>query len=140
MEESAGFVLDEDVTLRGPDPSSPDVHRAGCPSRAVLEHVTSRWGVLVLTSLRERSYRFSELRRRVGGVSEKMLAQTLQTLQRDGFVHRDAQPVIPPRVDYSLTPMGREVADQVWALTRWVEGRLDDVFAARVGYDADRKA
>ncbi|TYC05532.1 helix-turn-helix transcriptional regulator [Micromonospora sp. WP24] len=140
MDVSGGFVLDEEVTLRGCDSSSPDVNRVGCPSRPVLEHVTSRWGVLVLASLRERSYRFSELRRRVGGVSEKMLAQTLQTLQRDGFVHRDAQPVIPPRVDYSLTPMGREVADQVWALTRWVEGRLDDVFAARAAYDADRAA
>ncbi|RKN21272.1 transcriptional regulator [Micromonospora musae] len=140
MDVSGGFVLDEEVTLRGCVSSSPDVNRVGCPSRPVLEHVTSRWGVLVLASLRERSYRFSELRRRVGGVSEKMLAQTLQTLQRDGFVHRDAQPVIPPRVDYSLTPMGREVADQVWTLTRWVEGRLGDVFAARAAYDADRAA
>jgi DNA-binding HxlR family transcriptional regulator len=117
---------------------SPDVNRAGCPSRVVLEHVTSRWGVLVLASLLERSYRFSELRRRVGGVSEKMLAQTLQTLERDGFVHRDAKPVIPPRVDYSLTPLGREVADQISALTRWVEDRLDDVFAARNAYDGAR--
>ena len=82
----------------------------------VLEHVTSRWGVLVLAALLERSYRFSELRREVGGVSEKMLAQTLQTLERDGFVHRDAKPVIPPRVDYSLTELGREAAEQVWAL------------------------
>jgi DNA-binding HxlR family transcriptional regulator len=115
---------------------SPDVNRAGCPSRAVLEHVTSRWGVLVLAALLERSYRFSELRRHVGGVSEKMLAQTLQILERDGFVHRDAKPVIPPRVDYSLTPLGREVAGQVSALTRWVESKLDDVLAAREAYDS----
>lgn len=114
----------------------PNVNRAECPSRLVLEHVTSRWGVLVLAALLERSYRFSELRRHVGGVSEKMLAQTLQTLERDGFVHRDAKPVIPPRVDYSLTPTGREAAEQVWALSRWVEGKLDDVFAAREAYDA----
>jgi DNA-binding HxlR family transcriptional regulator len=106
----------------------------------VLEHVTSRWGVLVLAALLERSYRFSELRREVSGVSEKMLAQTLQTLERDGFVHRDAQPVIPPRVDYSLTVLGREVAEQVWALTRWVENRLDDVFAARTAYDGTRES
>src|SRR3954462_3477635 len=104
---------------------SPDVNRAGCPSRVVLEHVTSRWGVLVLAALLERSYRFSALRRRIGGVSEKMLAQTLQTLERDGFVHRAAQPVIPPRVDYSLTPLGRRAAEQVWALSRWVENNLD---------------
>ena len=123
-----------------PADASPDANRAGCPHRAVLEHVTTRWGVLVLTSLLERSYRFSELRRRVGGVSEKMLAQTLQILERDGFVHRDAKPVIPPRVDYSLTPLGREVAEQVSALARWLESKLDDVVAAREAYDGLRKS
>ncbi|MEE1808219.1 MULTISPECIES: winged helix-turn-helix transcriptional regulator [Streptomyces] len=117
----------------------PDVNRQMCPSRLVLEHVTSRWGVLVLAALLERSYRFSELRREVGGVSEKMLAQTLQTLERDGFVHRDAKPVIPPRVDYSLTGLGREAAEQVWALARWTERRLDAVHAAREVYDAEKK-
>ncbi|MFJ5718769.1 winged helix-turn-helix transcriptional regulator [Streptomyces sp. NPDC093149] len=116
----------------------PDVNRQMCPSRLVLEHVTSRWGVLVLAALLERSYRFSELRREVGGVSEKMLAQTLQTLERDGFVHRDAKPVIPPRVDYSLTALGREAAEQVWALARWTERRLDAVQAARGTYDRQK--
>ncbi|MCX4969960.1 helix-turn-helix transcriptional regulator [Streptomyces sp. NBC_00654] len=116
----------------------PDVNRAMCPSRLVLEHVTSRWGVLVLAALLERSYRFSELRRTVGGVSEKMLAQTLQTLERDGFVHRDAKPVIPPRVDYSLTELGREAAQQVWELARWTERRVDAVRAAREAYDEAR--
>jgi DNA-binding HxlR family transcriptional regulator len=119
---------------------TPNVRRANCPSRAVLEHVTSRWGVLVLAALLERSYRFSELRREIGGVSEKMLAQTLQILERDGFVLRDAKPVIPPRVDYSLTPMGRQVAKQVWTLSRWVEDKLDDVLTARESYDDARDA
>ncbi|MFE5240848.1 MULTISPECIES: winged helix-turn-helix transcriptional regulator [unclassified Streptomyces] len=114
------------------------VNQPMCPSRLVLEHVTSRWGVLVLAALLERSYRFSELRRTVGGVSEKMLAQTLQTLERDGFVHRDAKPVIPPRVDYSLTPLGKEAADQVWGLARWAERRLDDVETSRQAYDGAR--
>ena len=118
--------------------SPPDVNRADCPSRGVLEHVTSRWGVLVLAALLERSYRFSELRRHVGGVSEKMLAQTLQALERDGFVHRDAKSVIPPRVDYSLTPMGEEVATQMKALTRWVQNKLPNVFEARAAYDGAR--
>jgi DNA-binding HxlR family transcriptional regulator len=116
----------------------PDVNDTMCPSRIVLEHVTSRWGVLILAALLERSYRFSELRRAVGGVSEKMLAQTLQTLERDGFVHRDAKPVIPPRVDYSLTALGKEAADQVWALARWTERRVEDVERARVAYDEAR--
>ncbi|WP_097982451.1 winged helix-turn-helix transcriptional regulator [Streptomyces sp. f150] len=115
-----------------------DIKQPMCPSRLILEHVTSRWGVLVLVALLERSYRFSELRREVGGVSEKMLAQTLQTLERDGFVHRDAKPVIPPRVDYSLTPLGIGAAEQVSALGRWIERQVDAVQAARAAYDEAR--
>jgi DNA-binding HxlR family transcriptional regulator len=111
-----------------------------CPHRLVLEHVTSRWGVLVLISLLERSYRFSELRRAIGRVSEKMLTQTLQTLERDGLVHRDAKPVIPPRVDYSLTELGREAAEQVRALASWTQERMDQVQAARRTYDEARQA
>src|SRR4051812_30527722 len=98
-----------------------------CPYRLVLEHVTSRWGVLVLIELLDRPYRFSELRRAIGTVSEKMLTQTLQTLERDGLIHRDAQPVIPPRVDYSLTDLGREAAEQVRALALWTERRMPEV-------------
>ncbi|MFE5756302.1 winged helix-turn-helix transcriptional regulator [Streptomyces massasporeus] len=116
-----------------------------CPYRLVLEHVTSRWGVLVLTELLNRPYRFSELRRAVSaygnrGVSEKMLTQTLQTLERDGLVHRDAKPVIPPRVDYSLTDLGREAAEQVKALAAWTHQRMDDVEQARRAYDEARAA
>ncbi|MFE9767785.1 winged helix-turn-helix transcriptional regulator [Streptomyces sp. NPDC005808] len=111
---------------------------AMCPHRLVLEHVTSRWGVLVLIELNERSHRFSELRRAIGRVSEKMLTQTLQTLERDGLVHRDAKPVIPPRVDYSLTDLGREAARLVSALGVWTEERMDDVVKAREEYDRAR--
>ncbi|MEW2162970.1 helix-turn-helix domain-containing protein [Streptomyces sp. NPDC007084] len=116
---------------------------AMCPYRLVLEHVTSRWGVLVLIELLERPYRFSELRRAVGWVgrpvSEKMLTQTLQTLERDGLVHRDAKPVIPPRVDYSLTELGREAAEQVRSLARWTEVRMADVERSRAAYDEARE-
>ncbi|MFF7974503.1 winged helix-turn-helix transcriptional regulator [Streptomyces sp. NPDC007905] len=115
-----------------------------CPYRLVLEHVTSRWGVLVLIELLERPYRFSELRRAISrwggrGVSEKMLTQTLQTLERDGLVHRDAQPVIPPRVDYSLTDLGREAAEQVRSLARWTHDRMGRVEKARQAYDEARE-
>ncbi|MFJ5529503.1 winged helix-turn-helix transcriptional regulator [Streptomyces sp. NPDC093261] len=112
-----------------------------CPYRLVLEHVTSRWGVLVLIELLDRPYRFSELRRaieRVGRISEKMLTQTLQTLERDGLVHRDAKPVIPPRVDYSLTDLGREAAEQVRALALWTQQRIPDVERSRRAYDEAR--
>jgi len=109
-----------------------------CPSRLILEHMTSRWGVLVLAVLLDGTHRFSELRRTIGGVSEKMLAQTLQTLERDGFVHREAHPVIPPHVDYSLTGLGREAASRVWALAGWAEERVPEVLEARAAYDAAR--
>lgn len=107
-----------------------------CPQRLVMEHVTSRWGTLVLIALLERSYRFGELRREIGRVSEKMLTQTLQTLERDGLVHRDAKPVIPPRVDYSLTDLGREAADQVRSVAQWAERRVTAIQRAREEYDA----
>lgn len=100
---------------------------ADCPSRGVLDHVTSRWGVLALVALRDGTLRFSELRRRIGGVSEKMLAQTLQALEEDGFVLRTAHPEVPPRVDYRLTPLGTEVAAHVAALVDWIELNLPRV-------------
>ncbi|MYR43356.1 helix-turn-helix domain-containing protein, partial [Streptomyces sp. SID5910] len=108
------------------------------------EHITSRWGVLVLIELLDRPHRFSELRRAVGrvgrSVSEKMLTQTLQTLERDGLVHRDAKPVIPPRVDYSLTPLGHEAAERVRGLAEWTHERMTDVERARQEYDETRAA
>lgn len=102
-----------------------------CPSRGVLEHVTSRWGTLVLVSLRDGTLRFSELRRQVTGVSEKMLAQTLRSLEQDGFVARQVHPVIPPHVDYALTPLGQELASQLVRLTNWIEVNLGRVLTAR---------
>lgn len=119
-------------------PGGPVDAEGMCPHRLVMEHVTSRWGVLVLLELLERPYRFSELRRAIGRVSEKMLTQTLQTLERDGLVHRDAKPVIPPRVDYSLTDLGREAAAQVKALATWTAERMRDVEEARRTYDKAR--
>ncbi|WP_202235436.1 winged helix-turn-helix transcriptional regulator [Actinacidiphila reveromycinica] len=111
----------------------------GCPERAVLEHVTSTWGVLVLVELAGAgTLRPSELRRRIGGVSEKMLAQTLRTLERDGFVRRLAHPVIPPHVDYDLTPLGHQVAGKVRALAEWTAGNMAAVAAAQRAYDAAR--
>ncbi|MBT2897180.1 MULTISPECIES: helix-turn-helix domain-containing protein [unclassified Streptomyces] len=115
-----------------------DVFSRQCPSRTTLEHATGRWGSLTLGALYEGSLRFNELRRRVDGVSEKMLAQTLHALERDGLVLREAQPVNPPRVDYELTPFGREVTEKLLGLIRFVEGRMDDVLAARTRYDEAR--
>lgn len=102
-----------------------------CPSREILNHVCSRWGVLVLVVLLDGTHRFSELRRKIGGVSEKMLSQTLQSLEQDGFIDRKALPVVPPHVEYSLTPLGEEVAMQVNGLTTWIEQNLPRIMAAR---------
>ncbi len=122
---------------RTPEEDLPyDVFSRVCPSRSTLEHATGRWGALTLGALYDGSFRFNELRRRVDGVSEKMLAQTLHTLERDGLVLREAQATNPPRVDYELTPLGREVAVRLMALIECVEGRMDEVLAARERYDA----
>jgi len=102
-----------------------------CPSRDVLKHVTSRWGVLILVALRDGTHRFSDLRRKMGGVSEKMLAQTLQWLEQDGFVNRVSYPVVPPHVEYSLTPLGEQVSEKVAALADWIEMNLPQVMASR---------
>jgi DNA-binding HxlR family transcriptional regulator len=102
-----------------------------CPSREVLNNVCSRWGVLVLIVLGSGMHRFSELRREISGVSEKMLSQTLQRLEHDGFVDRKALPVVPPHVEYRLTPMGEEVAARVEGLATWVETNLPRIMAAR---------
>lgn len=114
-----------------------DVYDPACPARAVLEHVTSRWGVLALSALQQRTYRFSELRRRIGGVSEKMLAQTLQTLDRDGLVRREAYPQVPPRVEYSLTVRGKEAAALIEALVTWVETRMPAISDSQQRRDHD---
>ena len=92
-----------------------------CPSREILKHVTSRWGVLLLVALLAGTHRFSDLRRKVVGISEKMLAQTLQVLEADGFVERTVYPVIPPHVEYDLTTTGVEIATRVEALADWIE-------------------
>lgn len=107
------------------------VFPAACSSRVLLDHVTSKWGVLVLVSLSEGSQRWSELRRRAEGISEKMLAQTLKTLEADGLVDRDQKPVMPPRVDYSLTPLGEELAAVLVPLLRWVGHHSDEIIGAR---------
>lgn len=116
-----------DLPARLPATIADGVFPAGCPSRTVLDHITSKWGVLILLSLSEGDQRWSELRRRAEGISEKMLAQTLKTLERDGLVRRDAQPVIPPRVDYSLTERGRELSTLLIPLVTWAFDNADAI-------------
>ncbi len=108
-----------------------NLYAADCPSRGVLDHLTSRWGSLILILLLEGTHRFSEIRRTIGGVSEKMLAQSLQQLEADGFLTRTVFPTVPPKVEYSLTPLGREAASHIKTLTDWVEYSLPKVMKVR---------
>jgi DNA-binding HxlR family transcriptional regulator len=120
-------VSDEFRALRAVFPNG--VPAAACPSRIVLDHVMSRWGVLVLVALAGRTLRWSQLRRTVQGVSEKMLAQTLQTLERDGLVHREALPVIPPHVEYRLTELGEGLVRRLAPLMEWLAEHSEAIVA-----------
>ena len=97
-----------------------DAFAPDCPTRVLLDHITSRWGVLILVALSSGTMRWGELRRWARGISEKMLAQTLRTLEADGLVLREQRPVVPPHVDYSLTDRGRELAALLLPLMEWI--------------------
>ena len=114
-------------------PQPGDVFDMNCPSRTVLDHVTSKWAVLVLVALHRGPKRFSALRRAVGGVSEKMLAQTLRTLEADGFLLREVAPTTPPQVTYSLTTLGTELTEHLTVLLGWIEARIPEIEDARRG-------
>ncbi|MFV5310808.1 helix-turn-helix domain-containing protein [Acinetobacter schindleri] len=98
-----------------------------CPSREILEHLTNKWSVLVLRCLSEGVHRFSELKQRIEGVSEKMLAQTLKMLEQDGFILRTVYPVVPPKVEYQLTITGSQAAEKINYLIGWVEQSLPEI-------------
>ncbi|MDT0167270.1 helix-turn-helix domain-containing protein [Actinotalea sp. AC32] len=102
-----------------------------CASRTVLDHVTSKWGVLVLVALADGTARWGELRRAIEGISEKMLAATLRTLEADGFVRRTAHPEVPPRVEYSLEPRGEELVARLLPLMDWIVENADDIVGGR---------
>jgi DNA-binding HxlR family transcriptional regulator len=126
-----------DPTADGVDPTlEADVFARGCNSRAALQNATGRWGALALAALNEGPYRFSALRRRVDGVSERMLSQTLQTLERDGLVHREVLETIPPKVEYSLTELGADVAAKITALIELLESQVPKIVASQASYDA----
>ncbi|MEG1235428.1 winged helix-turn-helix transcriptional regulator [Acinetobacter terrestris] len=98
-----------------------------CPSREILEHLTTKWSVLVLRCLSDGVHRFSELKQRIEGVSEKMLAQTLKVLEKDGFLIRTVYPVVPPKVEYQLTILGAQAAEKMTLLTGWIERNLPEI-------------
>jgi DNA-binding HxlR family transcriptional regulator len=119
--------------------SAPEPHSArACLSREVLDRVGDKWSVMVIHQIGAGTVRFTELRRSIGSISQRMLTVTLRGLERDGIVTRTVYPVIPPRVDYTLTPMGRSLLATICQLVAWADSHLGDVEAARAAYDARR--
>jgi DNA-binding HxlR family transcriptional regulator len=111
-----------------------------CPyTRVILEQIGARWTVLVVLSLQDGSLRFSELRRRIGGVSPKVLTQTLRILERDGIVARQVHAEVPPRVEYSLTELGHSLEQPITAVRLWAEAHVPDILAARDAYDLSKQ-
>lgn len=126
------------VQQQGPEQEAGIVFTAECPGRAVFNHIASRWGLLLLVTLGEGPLRFHLLRDRIEGISEKMLSQTLRSLVRDGLVRRLAEPTIPPRVTYELTPIGGELAAPLREVVERLGRFVPDILAAQQAYDRHR--
>jgi len=121
---------------RAADKADYDVFLAGCPSRLLLERLSDKWVTLVLCSLEAEPRRYSELARTIAGVSQKMLTQTLRSLERDGMVLRTVTPTVPVTVTYELTGLGRSLLEVIARLKDWAETHMDEVLDARASYDA----
>ncbi|WP_067814045.1 winged helix-turn-helix transcriptional regulator [Nocardia inohanensis] len=113
-----------------------DAYLAECPARQLLDRISDKWVSLLLNALADGPQRYGDLSRRVAGVSQKMLTQTLRTLERDGLVTRTVTPSVPVRVDYELTPLGRSLLPVVQAIKAWAETHIEEVVSARTAYDA----
>lgn len=113
-----------------------DIYDERCPTRIVLDRIADKWTVLIVGALDGRTKRFGELRREIGGVSQKMLTQTLRGLERDGLVIRKVYASVPPKVEYSLTDLGRTLVGILNAIGEWAESNIERVLAARTEYDA----
>ncbi|HEY6205441.1 MAG TPA: helix-turn-helix domain-containing protein [Chthoniobacterales bacterium] len=111
--------------------SPPSVMEPQCPSRLVLERIADKWTALIIQILSKGTMRYSALQQQIGGISQKMLTQTLRSLERDGLVQRKVYPVVPPRVEYSLTRLGRTLIEPLRALCRWSEKHLPELQANR---------
>ena len=112
----------------------PSVFNERCGAQQVLERIADRWTALVIYALADGTKRYSQLQRTIGGVSQKMLTQTLRNLERDGLVERQVYPVIPPKVEYSLTPLGRTLIEPLRSICKWAEMHLVELEQARDRY------
>ncbi|MBT0668057.1 helix-turn-helix transcriptional regulator [Novosphingobium profundi] len=112
-----------------------DVFAANCPTRQLLDRIADKWSVLILTTLGAQEMRFNALRRRIEGVSQKMLSQTLRALERDGLVERHVVASVPVRVSYTISPLGGELLEALQAMIAWAQTRMDAVALAQESYD-----
>ncbi len=112
-----------------------DVMAAACPTRQVVNRIGDRWSLLVLYALEQETLRFQQLRRTVDGISQKMLTQTLRTLERDGLVHREVWASVPPRVEYSLTPLGASLSETIAPIRAWAYANMEKIDGARAAFD-----
>jgi DNA-binding HxlR family transcriptional regulator len=129
-----------EITMARPAPSEARAqespHSVSCRARDILGRIGDKWSLYVIFVLGEQTLRFTELKRGVEGISQRMLTVTLRGLERDGIVSRTVYPVVPPRVEYSLTPMGRTLLDTVGTLVRWADDHVERIQHARTAYDA----
>ncbi|WP_329208408.1 helix-turn-helix transcriptional regulator [Streptomyces sp. NBC_00683] len=123
------------TTAGDPDPFQWDT-REGCEVRQILDRVADKWSLLVIALLDRRKLRFTQLKREIDGISQRMLTVTLRQLERDGLIERTVHPVVPPRVEYELTPLGGTLHTTIRTLVTWTEEHQDEIAAARAGYDA----
>ena len=108
-----------------------DVLNEACPSRAVLDRIADKWTALIIHALSDGTLRYGELQRRVGGITQKMLTQTLRSLENDGLIERRVYPVVPPMVEYSLTSLGRSLEEPLSAICKWAERHLPKMLEKR---------
>ncbi|GAA2847371.1 helix-turn-helix domain-containing protein [Nonomuraea rubra] len=113
--------------------------REDCEVRQILDRIADKWSLLVIALLDCQSLRFTQLRREIDGISQRMLSVTLRQLERDGLVSRTVHPVVPPRVDYALTPLGRTLHQTIKSLVTWTEQHQEEIIAARASYDSRRE-
>ncbi|QRP48687.1 helix-turn-helix domain-containing protein [Amycolatopsis sp. FDAARGOS 1241] len=111
-----------------------------CPTRQLLDRIGDQWTVLIVGTLRDGPLRFTQIGKRVEGISQKVLTQTLRSLVRDGILTRTAYPVIPPKVEYELTPLGHDLAEPLDMLDLWARRHMDQVTAAREAFDVQQSA
>jgi DNA-binding HxlR family transcriptional regulator len=113
----------------------PCAYDSACPTRLILNRIADKWTVLVVILLQDGTKRFSHLQREIDGISQKMLTQTLRGLERDGLVTRKVHATVPPKVEYSLTPLGHTLKDMLYAVKTWSEANIEAVLNAQKSYD-----